>query len=75
MRPGVKPAKRLIRRVYQKVQSIDMQRESEITTQDDPARMAAYRRLAAVILSLDVATLASELRTARLELTELDRAA
>jgi hypothetical protein len=52
-----------------------MQRESEIRAQDDPARMAAYRRLAAAILGLDVATLARELRSARLESLELDKAA
>jgi len=52
-----------------------MQCEREIRAQDDPARMAAYRRLAAVILSLDVATLASELRAARIEITELEKAA
>ena len=42
---------------------------------DEPARMAAYRRLAVAILGLDVATLAIELRSARPEIDELDKAA
>ena len=33
-------------------------------------RNAAYRRLAAVVLGLDVATLAAELRAARVQLDE-----
>jgi hypothetical protein len=42
---------------------------SEPRTQqaDEAARDAAYRRLVAVALRLDVATLAEQLRTARLE--------
>jgi hypothetical protein len=44
---------------------------------DEAARDAAYRRLAAVLLRLDVATLANELKAARLAATtiELARAA
>ena len=57
------------------VHSVSMKREPQIRVQDDPARKAAYRRLAAAILGLDVATLASELRSARLEIVELDQAA
>jgi hypothetical protein len=52
-----------------------MTREPQIRAEDDPARMAAYRRLAVAILGLDVATLASELRSSRLDIPELDRAA
>ncbi|MBV9323016.1 MAG: hypothetical protein JO352_04415 [Chloroflexi bacterium] len=42
---------------------------SEPRTQDEPTadRDLAYRRLAAVILRLDVATLARELQAARLQ--------
>jgi hypothetical protein len=52
-----------------------MTRESHIRAEDEPARMAAYRRLAVAILGLDVATLARELRSARLDIDELDQAA
>jgi hypothetical protein len=38
----------------------------------DVARQAAYRRLAIVMLELDVATLADELRSARLETERAD---
>ena len=41
----------------------------------DAARDMAYRRLAAVMLGLDVVTLASELRAAREELEDLPAAA
>ena len=41
----------------------------------DPRRSAAYRRLAAVMLGLDVATLAADLRSNRLREQKLDLAA
>ena len=41
----------------------------------DPARSAAYRRLTAAILGLDVATLGSELRARRLRQAEFTLAA
>ena len=41
----------------------------------DPARGAAYRRLTAAILGLDVATLGSELRARRLRQAEFTLAA
>jgi hypothetical protein len=41
--------------------------EPQIQDESTAARDLAYRRLAAVILRLDVATLARELQTARLQ--------
>ena len=41
----------------------------------DPARSAAYRRLTAAILGLDVATLGSQLRARRLHRSEFSLAA
>jgi hypothetical protein len=41
----------------------------------EPARRAAYRRLAVAMLGLDVATLADELRTARLRADRSDQLA
>jgi hypothetical protein len=41
-------------------------RNRATTSSAHPARSAAYRRLAAAILGLDVSTLAAELRSARL---------
>lgn len=44
-----------------------MNSESRTQVADEAARDAAYRRLVAVALKLDVATLAQELRMARLD--------
>jgi hypothetical protein len=44
-----------------------MNTEPRTQAADEAARDAAYRRLVAVALRLDVATLAQELRAARLE--------
>jgi hypothetical protein len=44
-----------------------MNTEPRTPTASEAARDAAYRRLVAVALRLDVATLAQELRVARLE--------
>jgi hypothetical protein len=43
----------------------------ELDHDQESARRAAYRRLTAVILRLDVASLAAELRKARLETVEI----
>ena len=40
--------------------------KSQETTASDPARQAAYRRLALTILALDVPTLAARLQASRL---------
>jgi hypothetical protein len=39
--------------------------QSHLTTANDPARQAAYRRLALTILALDVRTLAARLQASR----------
>jgi hypothetical protein len=52
-----------------------MTREPLTRADDEPARMAAYRRLAVAILGLDVPTLARELSSARVQIDDLDKAA
>lgn len=47
-----------------------MNNEPQIQDESRAAQALAYRRLAAVILRLDVATLARELQTARLQAEE-----
>jgi hypothetical protein len=50
--------------------SVAMTSEPRTQGASEAARDVAYRRLAAVILSLDVATLAQDLREARLQAQE-----
>jgi hypothetical protein len=47
-----------------------LEREGSPSRRLDPARSAAYRRLTAAILGLDVATLGSHLRARRLQRSE-----
>jgi len=50
-------------------------RQSKVTVATDPARQAAYRRLALTILGLDVPTLAARLQVSRLRPRVLAKAA